>query len=215
MTTNQIEQYADIGGISSPDLNLKVLLRREVCPMFMHDVGYTSWRRITFPFSTVIGSGGKEIALPSDVENVSYVGVPATSDKGLQYIGEDPEKLSKAEANAVNAAPTGYYLAADATTGIQNKLRFNCPPDAVYASMLIYYRTTFFADDTTDVEMSKFVPAHFQEALIEGLRMKICYFRFGIGDPRYVAAEASYGKVVERAADNKEQARRNFAVFAR
>ena len=45
MLTSLIEQYADIGGLSSPDINLKVLLRHNVCPAYMADVGFVAWRR--------------------------------------------------------------------------------------------------------------------------------------------------------------------------
>lgn len=213
MLTSKIEQKADIGGISSPDLDLPYLLRREVCPMFMHDVGYVGWRRIVLTFNTIIGT--RQYALPTDFEIASLVTIPSLSGDGLPYIGESPEKLSKATASTTNATPTGYYLDYDSATGVQNKLSFDSPPSAAVAVNLIYYRTTYFADDTTAVEMDKFVPPHFQSALVNGLRMAICFHRFGIGDPRYIAAEDAYSKTVGRAADNKELARRNNPVFAR
>lgn len=213
MTTDQIEQFADIGGLSAPDLNLKVLLRRKVCPEFMKDAGYTSWKRISVTVATVIGT--QIYTLPTDLDMIELVGSPSAPGKSLQYIGEDPEKMATAELNGVNSSPTGYYLGFDASTGEQTKLKLNAPADAVYNLPVIYYRTTVFADDTTAVEMNKFIPLRYQWGLVYGLQMAICYFRFGVGDPRYVAASQSYGMVIERIGDNKENARRNMAVFAK
>lgn len=213
MLTSNIEMYADIGGIASPDINLKVLLRRNVVPAYFQDVGYPSWRRRSASQVLLVGDAGKQFDLPEDFGLMQSVAI--NPSQPLDYIGEDPEKVMAAEAATASGAPTGYYLVRRVTTQVFKRLALNCPPAAADVLRYSYYSHVAFPDDTTEIEMDKHVPAQFQWALVEGLKMQIMWVRFGIGDPRYVAAEQSYRMWVERAMENPELARRNNPIFVR
>lgn len=202
MMTSVIQTVADIGGISQPDINLPVLLRRGVCPKFMHDVAYVSWRR---KIATVANGAD----LPTDVDIIQgvYNGVPTSANPPLMYVGENPDFL-------IGAPPSnGYYYKASAA-GVPNGAIVYVP-SSITTCTLVYYRKFYFADDTTDVDMNLYVPEQYQWALVEGLKAEIYRVRLGLGDPNYIAAETAYKQIVERAHDNKEQARRNLPVLVR
>lgn len=213
MLTSHVEQYADIGGIAGVDINLKVLLRRNVTPAFFSDVGYVSWRRKVGSQVLIVGAGGKQFDLPDDFGQMQTVVVNPSAP--LDYIGEDPEKVLAAEANTTNGEPTGYYLVRRATSEVFKRLALSCPPSTANTLRYTYYSHVPYADDTTEVELDKYIPAQFQWALVEALKMQIMWLRFGIGDPRYVAAEQAYRMWVERAMENPELARRNNPLFVR
>lgn len=214
MTTAQIETFADIGGISSPEIDLKALLRRNVIPAYLSDVGYTSWRRKPHTITTIAGQQGYD--LDTDFWQMQLVTLQGVAEP-LQYIGEDPEKLLAAEAAATapQGMPSGYYLGRIAVSGEFRRLMLNCLPFGTGLIRCLYYTGIHFADDTTSVELDQYIPSQFQWGLVESLKKEIFFIRFGIGDPRFVAAETAYRMQVERATDNPELARRNLPVFAR
>jgi hypothetical protein len=213
MLTSLIEQYADIGGIAAPDLNLKVLLRRNVVPAFLHDVGFVSWRRQVAALPIVNPTQAYD--LPEDFWMMQSLALDSAPSVPLQYIGDDAEKVMAAEVNTTPGKPGGYYLVRRTTSLVFKKIKLNAIPDVSYPAHYTYYSGVPFADDTTDVEMDKYIPTQFQWVFVEGLKKEIMFIRFGIGDPRYVAAEQSYGTWVQRAAENPELARRSHAAFVR
>ena len=213
MMTSLIEQYANIADLSSPDINLKVLLRHSVTPAFMADVGYVAWRRVLATLA-LTGVAGQGYDLPDDFWMMQVLTIDP-SDAPLQYIGDDPEKVLAAERNVTPGKPGAYYLVRRATTSVYKRIKFNATPDTNYTARYTYYSGVFFPDDTTDVEMDKFIPSQFQWALVEGLKREIMFIRFGHGDPRYVASEQQYGMWIERARENPELARRTAASFVR
>lgn len=212
MMTSEVQTYADIGGISVPDLNLAALLRLSVCPKFMHDVGYTSWRR---KIGTV-NANAQAVALPTDCDMIEgvYKGAPTASNPPLIYIGENPDSVMAAEGSAPGV-PSGYYFYPDGSGNPLGFIKFSCSPSPTFTATLVYYRKFTFADNTTDVDLNLWVPSQYQWALVEKLKAEIYKIRSGIGDPGYIVAEQEYKIFVERATDNKEQARRNNPVFAR
>jgi hypothetical protein len=214
MLTSLIEQYANIADIASPDINLKVLLRRNVVPAFMADVGYVSWRRVVAALP-LLNASGAGYDLPDDFWMMQVLAIAPGFSQPLQYIGDDPEKVMAAEDNTTPGKPGAYYLVRRTTTNVFKKLKFNCVPDVAYTARYTYYSGPVFTDDTTDVEMDKYIPNQFQWALVEGLKKEILWVRFGIGDPRYVQAEQAYGMWIERAKENPELARRTAASFVR
>jgi hypothetical protein len=216
MLCSLIETYADIGGIAQPDLNLKVLLRHNVVPAFLHDVGFVSWRRQVAALPIAASTSGYD--LPEDFWMMQSLALDSAPSSPLQYIGDDAEKVMAAEiatTSGTPAQPGGYYLVRRATTQVFKRLKLNVIPDATYPAHYTYYSGVPFVDDTTDVEMDKYIPNQFQWVFVEGLKKEIMFLRFGIGDPRYVAAEQSYGTWVARASENPELARRSHVAFAR
>jgi hypothetical protein len=213
MLTSLIEQYADIGGLSTPDINLKVLLRHNIVPAYMADVGFVAWRRSFATLSLVQGTTAYD--LPTDFWMMQSLTLAPDFSKNLQYIGEDPEKVMAAEANVTQGKPGAWYLVRRATTMEYRRIKFNAPPDTAYTASYSYYTGPYFADDTSDVEMDKYIPNYFQWALVEALKKEILFLRFGIGDPRYVAAEQAYGVWVGRSTENPELAHRTRAAFVR
>jgi len=213
MLTSLIEQYADIGGLSTPDINLKVLLRHNIVPAYMADVGFVAWRRSFATLSLMPGTTAYD--LPTDFWMMQSLALDSAPSVPLQYIGDDAEKVMAAEVSTVPGKPGGYYLVRRTTSLVFKRFKLNCTPDASYPAHYTYYSGVPFVDDTTDVEMDKYIPSQFQWVFVEGLKKEIMFIRFGIGDPRYVAAEQSYGIWVQRAAENPELARRSHAAFVR
>lgn len=214
MTTDQIEQAANRGDIATGDMNLKMILRRSVVPQFLEDVGRVSWRRKTTPINTVIGD--RKYALPTDFVQAHGVYLPTDYDNSLKYIGEDPDRLARAESNVTNGAPTGYYITQNTSgTAAWQSLALEAPASAVLALRVVYYFFARFADDSTAVDMAQHIPEQFHFGLVEGLRMEIFLDRFGQGDPRYVAVEGKYQSWVARASGRRELGTRNYANFVR
>jgi hypothetical protein len=211
LLTSVIEQHADMGSISHPDLNIKALLRRNVVPGFFQDVGYVSWRRKQAAQALTVGI--KQLDLPEDFGFMQRVAIDL--DDPLEYIGEDPVKILAAEANVTAGVPRAYYLVHRPGTEVFKRLALDCPPSAADTLRYSYYTHVVFVDDLTDVEMDKYIPAQFQWVLVEGLKAQILWLRFGVGDPRYQAADAAYKVWVSRALENPELARRNQPVFVR
>jgi hypothetical protein len=213
MLTSLIEQYADIGGLSSPDINLKVLLRHNVAPAFIADVGFVAWRRVFATLSLV--NGAQSYDLPTEFWMMQSLTLAPDFSKNLQYIGDDPEKVMAAEANGIPGKPGAFYLVRRTGTAEYRKIKFNSIPDQAYTASYSYYSGIPFPDDITDVELDKYVPNYFQWAFVESLKKEILFLRFGIGDPRYVAAEQAYQGWIQRATENPELAHRTKAAFVR
>ena len=213
MTTDQIEVAANRGDIATGDMNLKQILRRAVVPMFLEGVGRVGWRRVNYTFNTVIGTAA--YTLPTDFLEAYGVYLPSNFDHTLKFIGEDPDRVARAEANATNAPPTGYYILNAAGTAAWKQLKFDAPCDAVYAMRLSYYRFGYFADDSTSVDMAFTIPEQYHWALVDGLRAEIFLDRFGQGDPRFVASDQKFQKWIGTAAGRRELAARNHANFVK
>lgn len=212
MLTSKIEQYASVGDIASPDIDLKVLLRRKVVPGFLHDVGFVAWRRPVATISLLPGQNAYD--LPDDFWMMQVLTIDPSADK-LKYVGDDPEKMIAASANVTPGRPDGYFITRRPTSLLYKRIQFNAPPDTGYTARFTYYTDIVFIDDTTDVEMDKYIPSQFQWGLVEGLNREIMRVRFGIGDPRYAAAEEQYGVFVERARENPELAHRTVVSLVR
>ena len=89
MLTSLIEQYADIGGLSSPDINLKVLLRHNIVPAYMADVGFVAWRRSFGTIALVQGTvaydlptGGRRLIQRADGYTATIVAGEVTYRDG-------------------------------------------------------------------------------------------------------------------------------------
>ena len=207
MTTAQIETYADIGGIAQPDVDLKIILRRKVVPEFLRRVGYPSWRRKNAAISLVAST--QEYDLPDDFGSMKSLSLNSPQSSTVQYteltyIGDDPMKVVLAAGTVTAAKPTGYYFVRRATTELFKRLRFNCPPDLAYTCRYVYNMNIVFADDTTSVEIDKYVPAEFQWGLVEGLKAYLYGVRRGLGDARKEDAETEFAKFIALAAENQE-----------
>lgn len=215
MLTSSIETYAATGDLSSPDIDLKVMLRRNVVPAFLSDVGYPSWRRKPATFNCVASTQSYD--LPDDFWQMQVVNIVLGTDdpSDVPYIGDDPQKVLLAEAATTLGKPGAYYLTRRTTTYLFKKLKFDVPPDAAYVCRYSYYSGIEFTDDTTAVELDKYIPAQFQWALVEGLKREIMFIRFGIGDSRYQASDNAYQAWVTRAAGSPELARRNTVHYSR
>lgn len=217
MTTAQIEALADSGGLSGPDMNLGAVLRRKVIPEFFRDVGPVGWARKVGTLA--ISSAAREYALAADFSYMVSMVLSDKTSEPLVYIGEDPEKVMAAECSTTPGRPSGYYFSTVTPEDLEDaaelyqKLKFDCLPDASYAASYIYRRCVPFSDDTTSVNMDHYVPVQAQWALVEALKMEIMRDRFGIEDPRFVAASAAYQAWIARIGENKEQAARSRAIF--
>lgn len=215
MTTATIESLATalVSGVAAPDLPLNVLLRKEVIPKFLIDIGSNVIRRATAVLTVVVGTQAYDLA--DDFGSMVEVAFEDNLGEPLRYIGEDTLEVLAAEAttSATPDTPTGYYLTRRTTTAILKKLKLNCFPLVDDTIRYIYWSNVQFADDTTSVELNQYIPEQFQWALVEALKAKIYEARFGIGDSRYVAANQAYQEWVGRADSVRELARRNQPIF--
>lgn len=243
MTTASIEAAAGRGNIASPDIDLKVELRRNIIPRFLTDVGDVSWRR---KYGTVtVTAPTRQYNLPDDffkmlklfrnlglsytwtwaeetrpwseiVEQWSHFGVGVRSGAyqgELPYIGEDPLLVAQAEANPQTGNATGYYIVQRTTTNLWKAVKLDNIPEVDSILPYVYLTSPQFADDTTSVELDPFILPEFQWGLVCGLRAEIFLDRFGRGDARYDRETERYEQWVMRAAEHKAQAPRNIAHF--
>lgn len=213
MTTVEIETLASSGNLAGADLNVMMTLRRVVVPQFFQDVGDARWRRKNTTISVLANT--RNYDLPTDFfQIIEAYFPPATAGNvnptvdRLQYIGEDPDAVNRAENATTAARPTGYNLIAGSSN--PKAIRFNVPPDTAYTLYYTYLLRTFFADNTTSVNLSLTIPEDFQIPLIYGLRAQILFDRFGQRDSRFNAEMARYDKAIESVKEHPDAARRNF-----
>lgn len=189
MTTAQIETRADIGQLASGDVDLRVLLRREVIPQFLTDVGNVEWRRA---FATVTTTPNQQADnLPSDFMEMAWVRIGPDYATELFYIGEDQTALVAAETNTVAGKPTGYYFIAGNSKAVE-QIKWDVVPNAAYAMRLCYWKTIPFSDDTSSVDLNKYIPEQFQWGIVYRLKAALLEIRLGVGDPRFASAMKMY-----------------------
>lgn len=212
MTTADIESQANLDGAAGTDMNLKVLLRRKVIPMFFKDVGYVTWRRVHNTASIAAGDTYFDLST-NELDHLKQVALSVDYDNPLQYIGDVPELVQKALAATTRDKPSGYWTQFN-STGFM-RVRFNCPADTAYTVAYTYDRVVPFANDTDTLDLNQYIPWQFQWALVEGLRREIYERRWGIGDSRYQRADSEYQALVARASENLEMGRGQRAYFVR
>lgn len=212
MTTAEIEEQANLDGAATSDINLKVLLRRKVIPMFLKDVGYVTWRRVHGTASIVAGDTSFDFST-NELDHVKSIALAPDYDVPLSYIGDLPELVQAASAATTRAKPTGYWTTFNSTGFL--RVRFNCPADASYTVAFTYDRVVPFSDNTSSVNLDVYIPHQHQWALVEGLRREIYERRWGIGDSRYQRADSEYKELVMRASENLEMGRGQRVYFVR
>ncbi len=243
MTTATIEAMAGRGNIASPDIDLKVELRRNIIPRFLLDIGDVSWRR---KYATIpVTAPTRQYNLPNDffkmvrfyrdmglASNWTWseattpwgeitedwehwgVGIRVPGDKvGMLYIGDDPLLVAQSESSTVAGTPTGYYIVQRETGSTWKALKLNCIPDVDMILPYVYLTSPQFADDTTSVDLDPYILPEFQWGLVCGLRAEIFLDRFGRGDQRYDRENGRYEDWVMRACEHQAQAPRNVAHF--
>ncbi len=212
MTTVLIEGYANEEGlvVGSSDLNLKVRLRKKVIPKFEMDVGECAWRRKNTTLAIV--ANDREYDLPADfgkMLNAPLMVDAAGVKYSLDYIGEDDLAMSIAEQDTVAGTPSAFWFAR--ITGpptTQTAIRFDKLPDRAFTLYYPYLSEIQFADDTTSVEMSNYIPLKLQWGLVEALKVQIYQARLSINDPRLAEAKAEYADYVEQGIRYREPAMR-------
>jgi len=200
MTTLEIENEANSGQIANADFNVGICLRRAIIPEFLDGVGNPGWRR-RIAFSNVV-AGDTGFTLPRDFLNMEGVYMPQCScSGGLPFIGDDPGRMAGVTTTGTAYEPSGYYISNTPGPGVQyfQRLNFTAPLDKAYAVTVIYYFQAVFPDNTSDVDLSQYIPEHFQYSLIYGLRRDIYIDRYGQGDPRADAAAAKFNDGITNA----------------
>jgi len=221
MTANEIATLANKGSIALADFDLQKTLRRVVIPKFLLDVdrivGTVHWRRATW--SQAVSVGTRDYNLPTDWERFELLKLNSAAglkEAELVYIGEDPNFVLEAEAATIVEEPSSYYIIAGfGSTPPPFALRLGAPTDAAYTLLAVYYRLIPFTDDSEDTELNAYIPLQYQAALVCALQTKIFEDRFGIGDGRYVSAQAEYRDWLVSMSQKKEPAPRRHAVFVR
>jgi hypothetical protein len=202
MTTAEIENFADLDGISTAELsgaNLKFVLRHKVVYEFFHDAGYPAWtrRHVARP----LAAAAQFVDIDNDdFRHMKKVALAPDYDTGLPYFGDDESWIMAAKANTTAGKPTGYMLEFDGS--LFRRVFFNCPADTAYTVALVYDRMIPFPDDTSSVQLNPYIPADFQWGLVLGLRKQIYMTRFGIQDDRYMSAAQEYGEYIARIAES-------------
>lgn len=181
-----------MGGIAHADINLSIVLRRCIVPKFFELVGPVSWRRKVATVSLTAGDQDKDLA--DDYGSMMEVALSDRPGIPLTYIGDNPLKLMAAEVNTTRARPGAYYVTrrtgGETPTELFKRIKFDCPADQAYTVAYVYYSHVQFTDDTTDVNLDKYVPGQFQWTLVEGLKAYIYTVRSGLGDRRKAEADA-------------------------
>jgi hypothetical protein len=221
MNTLQIESLANRGNIAKADFNIKTTLRRLVIPRFLlqvdNVVGQVHWRRKTLSLDFTTSDRDKD--LPTDFDRFDEVYLASTaSSTGLEsepldYIGEIPENVLKAEVATTAAKPTAYYIVAGDTNPFGMKMAV--PLDQNYTAKGVYFRLIPFTDDVTEVDLDDYIPWQYQAAIVHLLRAEIYADRYGFGDQRYTEEKQRGDEFIAMMAVKKEPAPRNRAVFAR
>lgn len=223
MLTSQVESAANRGDLATADFDIQLVLRSNVIPAFLEDVGRIGWRWRGYQLTTVPGQ--QSYTLPEDFfemqdvwvvsgTGVSNVTVNTGGDSDpLPFIGEDPYRVAAALANVANYPqtqyrPLGYFLQHDVTDPNRWAIWFQAPPDGTYTLWVLYYWIIPFADSSQDVDLRKYLPEQYHWALVELLRREIIDDRYGQGDQRYATSDAKYQAWLARIAKKRELAKR-------
>lgn len=222
MTTTQIAALANAGNLAAPGTDLQLMLRGEVIPGFMMDVGYTAWRRLTHTAEML--EDDYILQLPIHMSEVREVYVADADGKytldPVEYVG-DQEKMRTQFQTATADIPTQFYLQAglgDQVLGANPGwvIVFNCPFSSDRNVRVIGYLGSITNDDyTNDYELDNFIPRHIQPAIIVGLRRRIYASVFGTGDRRYQIEDAEYNRWIARLAESREGTPSRRVVYAR
>lgn len=216
MTSVQIETLANMDGVAG-DLDIKTLLRTECIMEFFNDVGDVRWRRVNTTLA--ITAPTRQYDLADDFGSMIDIKVPPAgsvslcANDSLLYIGEDSNLTLQAEFATTATRPLSYYIVPRTSGSTFRAIKFQAPTDAAYTAYYVYLKSPVFADYTTSVDMSKWVPEMLQPALVKCLRRAILLDRYGQNDRRFSIADGQYREWVQRAIDSKDLAPRNFAVF--
>jgi hypothetical protein len=221
VTTAEIESLANRGGsLATADFDIGSVLRYEVIPDFLTEVGEVSWRRKTATVSITV-AGGKVYNLPDDFLRMVKVYLPCSTSLSnseppeLPYIGDDPILMARAAAATVAGSPSGYFITPRAVGSSWRAISLDVPPSSAGTLICQYIAHPQFTDDVTSVDMDPFIPAPLQAGLVAGLRAEIFYDRYGEGDPRYVGARAKFDRWAKKAQDYTELGHKQYAVFVR
>lgn len=200
MTTSDIENAANPGGLATPDFPLKSILRYKVIPEFLIDVGDVAWVRRTGTIQTVAGT--RDYALASDFLRFRQIGVPSDypmslSDDRLQYVGENDDLVLSLENAVGQSAPKSYWVINSSSEF--KTVRLAPTPDAAYTFPYSYIAFMRFKSAEEVRDLSTIAPEPLHWAFVEGLKREVFVDRFGEGDPRYMRAEAEYRSWIGRA----------------
>lgn len=217
MTTTVVASQANAGNLATSELDLQVLLRRQVIPKFFEDIdnvgGKPWWRKQLWTQAVAVGD--RDYLLPNDFN--AFIDDPKTSDGNtIGYRGEFDHDIITAEFalanNQTDSQPLGYYLLPD-TEGTPTlaapRLWLTSIPAAAFTMKGIYERTIYFANDSTEVELNPYIPPKYQYALVFALKELIAIDRYGAGDKRATLYKDQYWQVVNGTRLNKHAAPRN------
>lgn len=217
MTLLQIESAANRGDLATGDFQAGVVLRRGVIPAFLEDCGREGWRRKYYKFSTSLNT--QAYPLPGDFFEAAGVFTDSSfcgcSALGLDYIGEDPDRVVMAELNTTPGGLDAYYLAPDPADANAQAIKFSAPADGAHSVVLAYYWYIPISDDRQDLDMRAYIPEQYHWALVEALKREIYEDRFGQQDSRFQVADAKYKEWIAKISVKREMAARERAVYVR
>lgn len=215
MQTTQIETAANRGDIATADFQIGLVLRSQVIPAFLEDVGRIGWRRKIVQITPA--SGKQTYSLPDDFFEVADVYI-AGNINPIPFIGEDPALVTQAEMTTSGGGWTGYYLVRDPDRVTGWAIKFDAPAGVAGGPVAYvhYYWFVPFENETEEVDLREYVPEQYHWALVELLRREIIDDRCGEGDKRYVTANNKYHEWLQRIVTKRELAPRgNRAKYVR
>jgi hypothetical protein len=217
VTTVQIETFSNRGDIASSDFDIKGILRLSVVNKYLNDIGDVNWLRKTMTITT--SPNVQKYDGPNDFGSMIELyppylvaGSKKAGEGSLRYIGEDPDLVAVAEVTTLASRPQGYYIAQRQSDSLWKAIKFDVPADAAYVMTGIYRRNVYWADLTSSVDMSQYIPEELQWGLVCGLRAEIFLDRYGQGDPRYQREKDNRDTWVMTAQSKHDLARRNYIV---
>lgn len=220
MTTTTIADLANAGRkVANTDLQL--MLRGEVIPAFLMDVGYVAWRRMTFDGDILAAEYVFQLPINMGEVRAAYL----TDENGeftieLKYVGDREEQLAEFQ-TTTTGIPSRFYFATGLGTQVTGAnpgylLLFDCPLSEDRRVRVIGYAGSITGDDyTNEYELDNMMPRHVQPALICGLRRLIYKQLYGSGDRRYNLENEEYARWVSRIAESRESTPSTRAVFVR
>jgi hypothetical protein len=208
MTTLEIENLSDPGGLSLADFNKAAVLRHEIIPEFFEDVGYVTWRRLPITEGLAQSRNYVDLTRPNYyISHIRSVYLTDDFDTPLTFIGDDPIKVLKAKVNTTPGRPGGWYIESTGTNF--ERISFDAIADITYTVAIEADTHIKFEDDTTAVQLDQFIPEFFQWALVEGLRRELYFHRYGVGDQRGATAGQKFNDWKVRAQKSPEMARKH------
>jgi len=210
VTTDEVVAAADPENIASRDINLRLFLKNNALPAYLHDLGYPFFSRDQQTAQVAADATFVDLNGVTNIRSIKHVSIQVGSEwPALDNIGEDSaRKLTALRdiASGTSAKPTGWWLSWSGTGW--NRINFDKKTDSSYWVGIEWYRSIPY-DGVSNLQLDPFIPPDMQFPLVLLCRAEKERNRIGQGENRYPITMQEYQMWLERVITNLQKTANN------